>query len=144
MLEAAPPGIVSPPRAAKAAAVESDSCKTRERRNTDDDATINGFTSSHGGIDKDGTTYMGWPFSLVPLEANWPSAEESFPAKTAKKRRALIHSAVVVAIAAPCGPMWKFAMRTTSSAKLTRLAKTRIKIGLLVSRYPQRMPVAGC
>ena len=61
MLDAAPPGKSSPPRAANAAAAEMESCSDRDRKNNDEEAVINGLISSIGGICAAGVTDTG-PF----------------------------------------------------------------------------------
>ena len=49
--------------------------------------------------------------------------------------------AVVVAIAAPLGPILSHPIKTTSSEKLTRLDPNKITTVVLVSRYPLKIPV---
>ena len=76
-------------------------------------------------------------FSVLPRY----SGEGILPAKMARNRHALIHSDVVVAIAAPFGPIPSIIISKMSRSKLITLAKNNTKIGVFVSRYPRNTPV---
>ena len=68
------------------------------------------------------------------------SALGNLPLNTPKKHKAAIHSATVVAIPAPRGPIPKWATSITSNSKFTALLPKSIKVGVLVSKYPLITP----
>ena len=116
-----------PDRAARAAAVDKESCSTRVRKKTDEEATSNGFISEKLGMDKAGTTES---HSSVVFAA----AVGRRPASTERNKPALIHSAVVVAMAAPIGPNPDQTISSKSSTRLITLAKINTNMGVFVSR----------
>mmetsp|Transcript_22429 Transcript_22429/g.45768 ORF Transcript_22429/g.45768 Transcript_22429/m.45768 type:complete len:156 (+) Transcript_22429:633-1100(+) len=141
---------------AMAAAPAMESCSMKDRTKTEDEATISGCVASQLGILQIGVTTVFCcsgdgleapeasvaSIGLVLLDVSslfWllpsiPSTDGIFPAKINNNDRAQIHSAVVVAIAAPVGPMRSHQIKTTSNDTLTRFEKTKTAKVVLVSR----------
>mmetsp|Transcript_3768 Transcript_3768/g.10724 ORF Transcript_3768/g.10724 Transcript_3768/m.10724 type:complete len:262 (-) Transcript_3768:259-1044(-) len=169
LAEAASDPAPSPLRVAMAAAPAIDSCNIKVRTKTDDEATTSGCISSQLGIFSAGVTAIfdsrsdksespdssrisiccvvldtsqfvvecrpGW---LLP---SFPSTEGIMPAKINNSDTAHIHSVVVVAMAAPLGPIRSHQIKTTSREILTRFEPSNITKVVLVSKYPLKIPV---
>mmetsp|Transcript_15953 Transcript_15953/g.33182 ORF Transcript_15953/g.33182 Transcript_15953/m.33182 type:complete len:233 (+) Transcript_15953:621-1319(+) len=140
-----------------AAAEDMATCNTTVLKNTADEATTNGRISVHFGSCNTGVTVniasstflvSSPPSSFPPcvllralFEPISPSALGNFPPNTPKNTNAAIHSAVVVAIPAPIGPIPNCATNTTSNTKFTAFDPNNTNVGVLASKYPLKIPL---
>mmetsp|Transcript_14576 Transcript_14576/g.20795 ORF Transcript_14576/g.20795 Transcript_14576/m.20795 type:complete len:225 (+) Transcript_14576:810-1484(+) len=132
----------------------------------EEDAIRRGFTSCHSGMAKRGKICIF--LDVVVIGDRFIESSMSFvvvscviilsvthfrpksllsmalgrnPPKTPKKARAAIHSAEVVASAAPIGPISNPRINKTSKHKFTTLAPTKTTNDVRVSKYPLNIPV---